>query len=226
MSHEHEHEHEILSEEDKAFIREKFEKEMIGTVPIKLLVSDGCEYCHLMEDLLRILADLSNGKIQLTIEEINEEYKNKLKLDKGPVILIGENEEIQYTGSPLGEEGWAFLETIVLASNKKHGLEDHADKLKNLNKKVRIETIVTPSCPYCPHAVLMANRIAIASEGKVVSDCVEAYEFPEIADKWNVTAVPTIVLSIEEPYSGQVFVVGLPREKQLIEAVTKAVSGE
>jgi len=222
----HENEHEILSEEDKAFVREKFEKEMVGTVPIKLLVSNGCEYCHMMEELLKILAELSNSKIKLTVEEINEEWKNKLKLDKGPVILIGENEEVQYTGSPLGEEGWAFLETIVLASNKKHGLENHAERLKNLSKKVRIETVVTPTCPYCPHAVLTANRIAVASGGKVISDCIEAYEFPEIADKWNVNAVPTIIISIEEPYSGEVFVVGVPRENQLIEAITKIASGE
>lgn len=222
----HEHRHEILSEEDKAFIREKFEKEMISKVPIKLLVSDDCEYCHMMEELLSILAELSNGKIELNVEKINDEWKDKLKLDKGPVILIGENEEVQYTGSPLGEEGWAFLETIILVSNKKHGLDNHMEKLKNLSKKIRIETVVTPTCPYCPHAVLTANRIAVASNGKVVSDCIEAYEFPEIADKWNVTAVPTVIISVEEPYSGEVFVVGVPRENQLIEAITKIASGE
>ncbi len=226
MSHEHEHEHEILSEEDKKFIRDKFQKELIHPVPIKLLVSDNCEYCHLMEDLLRILANLSDGKIQLTVEKINDNWKEKLKVDKGPVILIGENNEVQYTGSPLGEEGWAFLETIVLTSNKKHGLDAYEGKLKALNRKVRIETIVTPTCPYCPHAVLTANRIAIASGGKVVSDCVEAYEFPEIADKWSVTAVPTIVLSVEEPYSGQVFVVSVPKENQLIDAILKVAIGE
>jgi len=227
---EHEHhsrdEEEILSEEDKAYIREKFEKELVNEVPIKLIISDNCEYCHSIELLLKTLAKLSDGKIKLEIMDMTPELSEKLKVNRGPIVLIGERGEVQYTGAPLGEEGWAFLETISIASNKKHGLESYEKQLKELPKTVRVETIITPTCPYCPHAVLMANRIAIASEGRIVSDTIEAYEFPEIANKWNVTAVPTIVLSVEEPYSGEVFVIGLPREEQLINAILKLARGE
>jgi len=111
-------------------------------------------------------------------------------------------------------------------SNKKHGLEQFTSQLKNLPQKIRIETVITPTCPYCPYAVLLANRIAIASEGKVVSDTIEAYEFPEIVNKWSITAVPVTILSIEEPYSGNVFTVGVPKEEQLINAILKLASGE
>jgi len=148
-----------------------------------------------------------------------EEVKKKLGVERPPIILMGERGEVRYTGAPLGHEGWALLETIVALSTKKTQIpENYIEKLKNLKRTVRIETIITPTCPYCPYAVLIANSIAIASEGKVISDVIEAHEFPEIAEKFNVMAVPTIVLS-RKPYQGEVFSVGVPKEKQLMEKI-------
>jgi len=216
----HHEEEEILSEQDKQYIREKFRKEMKNVVPVKLyLGGDQCHYCDVVKKLLETFKELSEGKIELETFEIDEEAKEKLGVDRGPVIIIGKNEEVRYTGSPLGEEGWAFIETLIIASHGDHGIAKHVDELRSLSKKIRIETVITPSCPYCPYAALLANRIALASEGKVISDTVEAYEYPEIADKWGVTAVPTVILSIEKPYTGQVFKIGLPEEEELIHAI-------
>jgi len=210
---------EILSEEDKAYIREKFSKEMVDNVPVKLYVSDECQYCDVVKKLLVTFVDLSNKKINLEIKKITPEDAEKLGVDKGPIIVIGKNEEVRYTGAPFGEEGWAFIETLILASNKNHGINAHVDELKNLSKVYRVETVVTPSCPYCPHSVLNANKVAIASEGKVISDTVEAYEFPEIAEKWQVSAVPTVIISKEKPYTGNVFKVGVAYDEEIIHAV-------
>ncbi len=211
----------ILSEKDKKALAQKFDKEMVNPVPISLFKSNNCQYCDPMEELLRELAEVAGGKIILKVGEINSIAAKILRVNKGPVILIGNKGEVRYTGAPLGEEGWAFIETITIASSEKHGLDEYVEDLRSLDKIVRIETIVTPTCPYCPYAVLIANRIAIASRGRVVSDTIEAYEFPELADKWGVTAVPTIVLSVEEPYSGNVFMVGVPKEKDLIRAILR-----
>ena len=210
---------EILSEEDKAYIRDKFSKEMKESVPVKLYVSENCQYCDVVRKLLETFVELSDNKIELEIKEITPEESEKLGVDKGPVIIIGQKGEVRYTGAPFGEEGWAFIETLVIASNKNHGIDAHIDELKQLSKTYRVETVVTPSCPYCPHSVLNANKVAIASEGKVISDTVEAYEFPEIAEKWHVTAVPTVIISEEKPYSGNVFKVGVAYDEELIHAV-------
>ena len=61
--------------------------------------------------------------------------------------------------------------------------------------------------------------MAIASNGRVISDVVEAYEFPEIADKYNVTAVPTIILSVNGNYNGKIFSIGLPQPEALVKGV-------
>ena len=211
----------ILSEEDKKALAEKFEKEMINPIPVSLFKSSNCQYCDPMEELLKELAEVAGGKIIVKVGEINSVISKMLGVNKGPVILIGKKGEVRYTGAPLGEEGWAFVETLTMASNDRHGLDEYAEDLRSLDRTVRIETIVTPTCPYCPHAVLIANRIARASRGKVISDTIEAYEFPELADKWSVTAVPTVVLSVEEPYSGNVFTIGVPKLKDLVRAVLR-----
>ena len=210
---------EILSEEDKAYIRDKFTKGMKDSVPVKLYVSDGCQYCDVVKKLLETFVELSNNKIELEIKELTPQDADELGVDKGPVIIIGKNGEVRYTGAPFGEEGWAFIETLILASNRDHGISSHVEELKQLSKVYRVETVVTPSCPYCPHAVLNANKVAIASEGKVISDTVEAYEFPEIAEKWHVSAVPTIIISEEKPYTGKVFKVGVAHDEEIIHAV-------
>jgi len=218
MAHKHE---EVLSPEDKAYIQEKFNKELVEEVLIKLITSDGCEYCSPLESLLRELEELAGGKLILKVSPINDTISKILGVNRGPVVLMGSRGEVRYTGAPFGEEGWAFIETISLVSSKRHGLDKYEEDLRSLDKLVRIETIVTPSCPYCPYAVLTANRIAVASRGKVISDTIEAYEFPEIAEKWHVTVVPTVILSVEEPYSGDIFTIGVPKEEQLIRAILK-----
>lgn len=211
----------LLSESDRMAIKKKFEKELVNPVLIGLVTSEKCEYCDIMRILLNELKSLSRNLLEVKVSKINVLLKKMLRIDKGPVILIGRKGEVRYTGAPLGEEAWAFIETITLASNRKHALDKYVNYLQDIERIVRIETVITPSCPYCPYAVLMANRIALASNGKVISDVIEAYEFPEIANRWNITAVPAIAISVEEPYSGEIVFRGIPKIESLIRAVIR-----
>lgn len=209
----------VLSPQDLEFIKQKFAREMVNVVPIVMLKSQNCELCPTLEQLLKEIASVSDGKIDLVVNELNETHKELLGVDRGPVILMGRHVEIRYTGAPLGEEAWAFLEAIVLLSNRNHQFKNYEDKLSALKNRIKIETIVTPQCPVCPHSALLAHNVAVASNGRVISDIVEAYEFPEIADKYHVTAVPTVVLSVNGNYNGDIFSIGLPQADTLIKAV-------
>jgi len=53
---------------------------------------------------------------------------------------------------------------------------------------------VTPTCPYCPRAVLLAHKLALASD-LVTADMVEATEFPHLANKYHVYGVPRTVIN-------------------------------
>ncbi|WP_243679525.1 thioredoxin family protein [Vulcanisaeta souniana] len=151
--------------------------------------------------------------------------KYNVELPRVPVIYLLDG-AIKYLGAPLGEEVRAFIETIVrisvgetkLRPKTKKGLE--ALMSADNSKKVEVLTVVTPSCPYCPYAVLMANMFAYDSKGKVVSITVEAYEESDIADAYQVTAVPTVVLKREDQDVGNVeFIGGVPPESDLLKKV-------
>ncbi len=64
--------------------------------------------------------------------------------------------------------------------------------IKNVKSKVYV--FVTPSCPYCPYAVKSAFKLAMKNKNIDVS-IFEAMEFPELSMKFDVQAVPTIVIN-------------------------------
>ena len=64
----------------------------------------------------------------------------------------------------------------------------------------------------------LAQHMAIASE-KVRAECIEANQFPEISQRYQVSAVPKIVINDRVEFEG-----ALP-EPQFLAAVLQAVNG-
>ena len=62
---------------------------------------------------------------------------------------------------------------------------------------------VTPTCPYCPPAVILAQQMAYYSP-RVRADMIEATEFPPLAQKYNVYGVPRTVINEKEFIEGAV----------------------
>jgi hypothetical protein len=57
-----------------------------------------------------------------------------------------------------------------------------------------MQVFVTPTCPYCPQAVVLAYEMAYASP-QVRADGVESTEFPQLAIKYQVSGVPRTVIN-------------------------------
>jgi protein-disulfide isomerase len=68
------------------------------------------------------------------------------------------------------------------------------ETLARLTVPLHIQVFVTPTCPYCPRAVLLAHKLALATE-QVRADMVDASEFPELSDRYGVHAVPRTVVN-------------------------------
>jgi hypothetical protein len=66
--------------------------------------------------------------------------------------------------------------------------------------------------------VRLAHHLAVASDW-IRGDCVEATEFPELAQRYMVIAVPKIVVNERVSFEG-----ALP-EPQFVDAVLRAVNG-
>ena len=66
---------------------------------------------------------------------------------------------------------------------------------------VHIQVFITLTCPYCPGAVEMAHKLAVESE-LITADMVESAEFPHLTHKYDVMAVPKVVVNEDIQFEG------------------------
>ncbi len=220
-----------LSEEFKKDLEETLAT-MVKPVEIHVFISSMCETCGDTLTLMRFFRDASparNGRRLLELKildygnrEHREEFRKQNVLRVPTISFLGGL--VRWTGIPAGEEIRALVETIMRISEDESGLEEETKRiLSTLRGRVHIETIVTPACPYCPYAVLLAHMLAFEAykQGNpiIISEAVEAYENPDIADKYNVMTVPAIVIN------GTLVFVGVPYEEDFIMYVKEASEG-
>jgi alkyl hydroperoxide reductase subunit AhpF len=109
------------------------------------------------------------------------------------------------------------IPAIVVEGKKSNLLPGTKARLKALSNPVHIQVFVTLTCPYCPGAVQTAHKMAMESD-LIRADMVEASEFPHLTNKYNVLAVPKVVINETIEFEG-----ALP-ESQFLEYVLKAGS--
>ncbi|MBC7228480.1 MAG: thioredoxin family protein [Thermoflexales bacterium] len=157
-----------------------------------------CEYCTETRQLVEEVAELSD---QITAEvydfQADRAKAEELGIDKIPAIaIIGARDYgVRFYGIPSGYEFASFLHAIQSVAAGKPELSDATLRvLAGVQKPVHIQVFVTPTCPYCPQAVMLAHQMAIASP-MVRADMVEAMEFPHLAIKYQVMGVPRTVIN-------------------------------
>ncbi len=213
----------LLNEKDKSYIKDLFEKNMTGEVNLILFTdsAEKCQYCSDTRELIGELAGISS-RIKLTVYDISENAKEAkfLGVDKTPALVVGGKKiyNVHYYGIPAGHEFAALLEDIVDASKGTTRLSDSTkNALKGIKKQVDIKVFVTPTCPYCPRAVRTAHQFAMENSN-IKSSMIESMEFSEMASKYEVMAVPKVVINESVSFEG-----ALP-EEQFLEYVQKAAS--
>ncbi|MHC4251629.1 MAG: protein disulfide oxidoreductase, partial [Planctomycetota bacterium] len=171
-------------------------------------------------ELVEELAGLSD---KLTVEVLDfvkdKARADELKVDKIPALaIIGVKDYgIRLFGVPAGYEFSTLIEDIVMVGKREHGLpEDVVKELAKVNSPVHMQVVVSPTCPYCPRAVLTAHRFAMVSD-HIRGDMVEGSEFPHLVVKYGVQGVPHTVINEEHSFVG-----ALP-EAEAAKAVLKAI---
>jgi glutaredoxin-like protein len=217
----------VLSEQIVGQIHRAFE-ELQEPVQVLFFGSkDHCEYCEETRQLLEEVAAL-NEKLELAVYDVEEhmDMASRFNVTATPGIVIAarENAEVrnlgvQFTGIPSGHEFSTLINDIVIVSKRDSGLNEKTRQfLKNLDKPLLMQVFVTPSCPYCPRAVLLAHQMAMENPQMIRAEGVDAMEFPELADRFNVRGVPQTVIN-----SGAGIVVGAVPEQNLLAEITKAL---
>ncbi|MFN3706002.1 MAG: protein disulfide oxidoreductase [Thermoflexales bacterium] len=162
-----------------------------------------CGFCRETRQLVEEVVALSD-KLRLEVHDLvaDQALASQMGIDKIPAIALLRDERLQprdfgvrLFGIPSGYEFGTFIQDLVLVSQARHDLSARTlEQLAALTGPVHIQVFVTPTCPYCPRAVLLAHRLAIASE-RVRADMVEATEFPHLANRYSVYGVPRTVIN-------------------------------
>jgi glutaredoxin-like protein len=188
---------------------------------------DNCDYCNETKQLLEEVTAL-NDKIELSVYDMqeNQDIASRFNVTNTPGIVIAakDNAEvsnlgIQFSGIPSGHEFSTLINDIVIVSRRDSGLSEKTREfLKNLDKPLHLQVFVTPTCPHCPRAVLLAHQMAMENPQMIRAEGVEATEFPELANQFNVRGVPQTVIN-----AGAGTVVGAVPEQNLLAEIMRAL---
>lgn len=164
-----------------------------------------CRFCKDTRDLIQEVASTSD-KIDVDIFDFIDEKKEaeKYGIDKIPGLVVTGKEDygIRFYGIPSGYEFSSLIEAIKLVSSGELNLSSETKKfLDSLEKEIHLQVFVTPTCPYCPGAVILAHQMAYYSP-HVKADMVEATEFPQLSQKYQVMGVPRTVINEKEFQEG------------------------
>ncbi len=213
----------IVSDDLKAQLRERLTQSLTAPIELtlhgvagsRLLLMPGapeCETCGLFREIADALVDAAGGRIALTL--VDGEPGNVPLLE---VARPGERARIVFRGLPAGYEFATLLDAIERVSTGQPELSPETmSALALLKSDIDLQVFVTPTCPYCPGAAGMANRLALASP-HVRASTVAANEFPELSDRFGVRGVPHTVVD-----SSGSFVGALPEAAFLAEVLRSA----
>ncbi len=198
--------------------------------PVQVLFfgsKDNCDYCNEAKQLLEEVTAL-NDKLNLSVYDMQEhaDVAGQFNVTNAPGIVIAakdnaevKNLGIQFSGIPSGHEFSTLISDIIIVSKRESGLDAKTREfLKNLTQPLHLQVFVTPTCPYCPRAVLLAHQMAMENPQMIRAEGVEATEFPELANRFNVRGVPQTVIN-----AGKGMVVGAVPEQNLIAEIMKAL---
>ncbi|HBA60681.1 MAG TPA: glutaredoxin [Elusimicrobia bacterium] len=181
-----------------------------------------CQTCGTAEDFYKELASLSPKlKLEVYNRVIDTEKAAAYGITESPsAVLEGPNgARVRFLGIPSGYEFVSLLEGLKNSAAAAQELSPETlAALAGITKPVNIKVFVTPTCPYCPAAVVLAHRLALASPN-ITAEMVEATEFPAMATKYRVEGVPKIVVNEKTE------LIGAQPESAMLAAVLASIAG-
>jgi glutaredoxin-like protein len=216
----------LLNEEIISQVKELFD-ELNEPVEVLFFGKEGqCQYC---EDTLQLVDEVAgiSDKIGLRIYDLEQDHEiaRQYNVDKAPgMVIAGRDGEqildygIRYAGIPSGHEFSSLIHDMVLVSSRDSGLKKETrEYLQGLGEPVLLQVFVTPTCPYCPRAVVLAHQMALESP-MVEAEMVEAMEFPELSAQFGVSGVPHTTIN-----SGRGNVIGALPEEHILSELRSAL---
>ena len=172
-------------------------------VTLVVFVTAACETCRETRELVEELTSISENHVRIEVHDLDAQPPEAAlyRINRAPAIVVLGDETgrrdfgIRFYGAPSGYEFATLIEDIRMASRAATDLSPATvDALQHLSGPLHVQVFVTPTCPYCPRAVLLAHKMAVASNW-VTADAIDATEFPDLADRYHVHGVPRTVVN-------------------------------
>ena len=213
----------ILSDSDAQEVTKIFGA-LVRDVHVKVYTQKlECPTCSDTEAILSELAVLSKKlKVSFLNPQTDTEDAEKDGIEIVPAIVVsdGTHSRVKFYGTPSGYEFSTLLTTIIDTGGSKEPLtEGTINFLKDLDIDILMQVFVTPTCPHCPSAAVLASRMARYSS-RVRSEVIEANEFPELSRKFRVQGVPRTIIN------GIFFAEGSLSETMMTDALKKGLADD
>ncbi len=174
---------------------------------------------------LQLVREVADTSERLSVVERSlgaDEDARARGIARAPTIVLrekgSERDNVRFVGLPAGYEFQTLVEALRMIGSGDTGLgEESAAQIAAVTEPVHLQAFVTPTCPYCPRAVLSAYRLALANPN-VLAEGVEASEFPALAQRYRISGVPDTI--IDGP-GGQERVLGGQPDRVFVDAVLK-----
>lgn len=166
-----------------------------------------CDICKQTRQFLSEISELNDNLVLTIYDFVDDDDKAKeLGVEQIPAIVLknkeGSNTGIKFYGLPGGYEINSFLTSLVEVSGNKEEVElDIQKRIDKIEKEINIKVFVTLSCPYCPTAVVNSHKLALENKN-ISAEMIESSAFPHLANKYNVTGVPKIIINDKEELTG------------------------
>lgn len=163
--------------------------------------------CKFAEELLSELAVLI-PKLKVNIVDLvdGREQAEREGVVRVPTIVIGGSAQrrVRFIGFPGGYGASTFFKSLLDAGGIPDGLsEETRARIAQITTPADMKIFVAPTSPYCPPMASLAISVAVANSNVTVS-IVEAGEFPDIAQRYDVCDVPRTVIDEDDSIEGVV----------------------
>jgi len=191
--------------------------------PVRLALhtrADGCDTCA---DTAAILDEVAGLSPHLSVTHERDAGTIAPGVEHVPAIIVLRQVDgafvdygVRLVGAPVGHELTSLADAILTVGSGDSGLSTEGlARLAALSLPVHIQVFSTPTCVYCPRAVALAHRLAVASP-LISATAYSVIEFPDLIRRHRVTGVPKIVVDTG------VELLGAQPEAALIDAVLTA----
>ena len=157
-------------------------------------------------ELKSFLEEFSQTSDKIVIENIdfdnNKEKVEEFNVDKLPVLAFVNSNGVQTGGKFYGIPGGHEINSFVITVLNTAGVGKEFDpatlqRIGAIDTNVNLKVFVTLACHHCPDVVVATQMMAIKNE-KITAEMVDIALFPELAEKYGVKSVPTVIYNNKE----------------------------